>query len=71
MQDIPFFPKLVIYFPMVAGVIMVLFSFSEKQHSSWKENFGDKAANKIRMFFRYGGPVMVLIGIFQYLIKDL
>ena len=71
MIQIPFFPKFIIYFPIVAGVMIFIFSFSQKQYSAMSKSFGENTANKARWLFRYGGPIMIILGLLQYFIKDL
>ena len=70
MDQIPFFPKLVIYGPIILGIFFFILSFSKKQYSAIAEGLGEGAAKKAYFLFRYGGPFLVLIGIISYLIKD-
>jgi len=70
MEQIPFFPKLIIYGPIVSGIIFFFLSFSTKCRKAMVESLGENAAKKAYLFFRYGGPILVAIGIIQYLIKD-
>jgi hypothetical protein len=71
MDKIPFFSKFVIYFPIVSGIFVFVYSFSKNQHAALVASLGENTANKAHFLFRYGGPVLVLIGIIQYLIKDI
>ena len=71
MEQIPFFPKLIVYGTIIAGIFIFILSFSSKQQKAMIESLGENTAKKAHLLFRYGGPVLVLIGIIQYLIKDL
>ena len=66
-DQIPFFPKLVIYGPMVSGLIFFIISFSTNQYQSMVESLGESTAKKACLLFRYGGPLMVLFGLIQLL----
>ena len=69
MDQIPFFPKFIIYGPIVLGIFVFVYSFSKKQHAAMVASLGENAADKAHFLFRYGGPVLVLLGIIQYFIK--
>ena len=71
MEQVPFFPKLIIYGPIISGIFFFILSFSSKQHTAMVESLGENSAKKAHLLLRYGGPGLVLIGIIQYLIKDL
>ncbi len=71
MEQIPFFPKLVIYGPIVSGIFAFLLSFSNKQRTAMIENLGESYGKRAHLLLRYGGPALILIGIIQYLIQDL
>jgi len=70
MLQIPFFPKLAIYSPIITGIAFILFSFSKKQYSAMVKNLGESTAKKAHLLFRYGGAIMFLSGVIQYLLKD-
>ncbi|MBU1042801.1 MAG: hypothetical protein KJ915_00160 [Candidatus Omnitrophica bacterium] len=71
MQNIPFFPQFVIYFPIFVGIIMFIFSFNKKLYEAWERDFGEKKANRNKKIFRYGAPFMILLGVVQFAIKGL
>ncbi len=70
MDQVPFFPKLIIYGPIISGIFFFLLSFSKKQHTAMSKSLGENTAKNAHFLFRYGGPVLVLIGMLQYYIKD-
>ena len=51
------------------GIFVFVYSFSKKQHAAMVASLGENAADKAHFLFRYGGPVLVLLGIIQYFIK--
>lgn len=71
MEQIPFFPKLIIYGQVISGIFFFIESFSSKQRKAMVDSLGEGAAKKVHLLLRYGGPVLILIGGIQYLIKDL
>lgn len=71
MEQIPFFPKLVIYGPIIFGSLFFLLSLSKKQRTSLIESLGENGGEKAHVFLRYGGIVLILVGIIQYFIRDL
>lgn len=71
MDNVPFSPKLIIYGPIISGLFIFILSFSSRQKSAMIENLGEKTAKTAHKVFRYGGPILIVIGIIQYLIKDL
>ena len=71
MEQIPFFPKLVIYGPIISGLFLFLLSFRRKQRTAMIASLGESGGKKAHLFLRYGGPVLILIGLIQYLIQDL
>ncbi len=68
MDQIPFFHKLVIYGPIISGIFFFILSFSKKQYAAMTESLGESAGKKAHLVLRYGGPLLVLIGIIQCLI---
>jgi len=70
MEQVPFLPKFIIYGPIVAGIFTFLLSFNKKQHAAMVESLGENTAKKFQLLFKYGGPILVLIGIVQYFLKD-
>ncbi len=69
MEQIPFFPKLIIYGPIISGIFAFLFSFSNKQRIAMIESLGESGGKKAHLLLRYGGPVLIAIGVTQYLIQ--
>jgi len=57
MDKIPFFPKLVIYGPVISGIFFFILSFSKKQYAAMVESLGENTAKKAHLLFRYGGPL--------------
>ena len=71
MEQIPFFPKLIIYGSIISGLFLFILSFSSKQRTAMIESLGESGGRKAHLLLRYGGPALMLIGIIQYLIQDL
>lgn len=65
-MGLPFINKLAAYAPIILGIIFFLCSSSEKFYQSLVENFGEKSASKQIKLFKFGGPILVLVGIIQY-----
>lgn len=70
MGQIPFLHNFVTYFPIVCGLFFFLLSFSKKHYAAMVASLGENTAKKSHFLFRYGGPILVLIGIVQYTIRD-
>ena len=71
MDQVPFFPQLIIYGSIISGMILFLISFSEKQRVAMIESLGESMAKKAHLLMRFGGPILVCIGVSQFFIRDL
>jgi hypothetical protein len=67
-MNLPFFDTFIVVFPIIAGTITALFSFSDRMYESWVKNLSEKTANRNRVLFRYGGLLMVLLGVTLYFV---
>lgn len=65
MEQIPFFPKLVIYGPIISGIFFFVLSFSKKQYSAMVETNPKNIANIacLKMIYINRGKIFVCWGI--------